>query len=78
MKALLYNMDEYNNLLYSASNNNVEICTDIDGWFYVSPEDYNEDVTDEIVYTWLSTKLNATVIDVVIDACKDKVAIICK
>jgi hypothetical protein len=76
MKALVYSFTEYNNLLYTVSNNNVEISYWMDKWFYIVAEDYNEDVTDEIVYAWLGIKLNVTVVDVVIDIYKEKVAVI--
>lgn len=79
MKAFVFDIDEYNNIIYSASNNNVEIvCDGVDGWYYVVAEDYNEDVTDKMVYAWLGTKFNTIVIDVIIDTCKEKVAIICE
>lgn len=77
MKAFVYDIVEYNNLIYSVSNNNVEIvCDGIDGWYYIVAEDYTEDVTDKIVYDWLGAKLNVTVVDIVIDTCKEKVAVI--
>ena len=71
MKAFVYDIVEYNNLIYSVSNNNVEIVCD-----YIVAEDYTEDVTDKIVYDWLGAKLNVTVVDIVIDTCKEKVAVI--
>lgn len=79
MKAFVFDIAEYNNLIYTASNNNVEVvCDGIDGWFYVVAEDCNEDVTDEIIYAWLEVVLNSRVIDVIIDTCKEKVAVICE
>ena len=79
MKAFVFDIDEYNNIIYSASNNNVEIvCDGVDGWYYVVAEDYNEDVTDEMVYAWLGAKLNEVVVGVIVDTCKEKVAVICE
>lgn len=78
MKAFVYDIGEYNNLLYAASNNNVEISSWMDEWFYIVAEDYTEDVTDEIVYAWLGAKLNEVVINVIVDTCKEKVAVICE
>lgn len=79
MKAFVFDIDEYNNAIYSASNNNVEIvCDGVDGWYYVVAEDYTEDVTDKIVYAWLGEKLNEVVVDVIVDTYKEKIAVICE
>ena len=79
MRAFVYDIAEYNNLIYAVSGNNVEIVQDgVDGWYYIVAEGYNDDVTDEIVYAWLSAKLNVTVVDIIIDGFQEKVAIIYK
>ena len=76
--SFILDLERYNQLLNTASNNNVVVAyNNIDGWFYVVSENCTEDVTDEIVYAWLSKVLNTTVIDVVIDIYKDKVVILC-
>lgn len=77
MKAFVYDITEYNNLIYAVSNNNVEIvCDGVDGWYYIVAEDYTEDVTDKIVYDWLGAELNVTIVDIVIDTYKEKVAVV--
>lgn len=79
MRAFVCDIAEYNNLIYAVSGNNVEIVQDgVDGWYYIVAEGYNDDVTDEIVYAWLSAKLNVTVVDIIIDGFQEKVAIIYK
>lgn len=77
MKAFVYTLEDYGNLLYNVSENNVGINYDADGWFYIVDEDYYDDVTDEDVYSWLGKELNVIVTDVIIDTNKEKVAIIC-
>ena len=72
MKAFVYNIGEYNNLLDTVSNNNVRVSYWMDSWFYIVAENYNEDVTDKIVYAWLGAELNMVVIDVIIDTWRKK------
>lgn len=77
MRAFVYDIAEYNNLIYAVSNNNLEIVCEGNGvWYYILAEDCSENVTDEIIYGWLSAELDVKVVDVFVDTNKERVFVI--
>jgi len=70
-------LEEYDKFLSVTSGDVWGIANENGEWFYILTEDAEDD-SDEAVYKMLGNELCATVVDVIVDISKQKVAIICE
>ncbi len=70
-------LEEYDKFLSNTSGDVWGIANENGEWFYILTEDAEDD-SDEAVYKMLGEELCATVVDVIVDISKQKVAIICE
>ena len=74
-KALVFELDKFNEMLEKVSDENIGIRNESGEWFYVVSEE--TEGTDEEIYSLIGKELKADVTDVVVDVTNFKVAIIC-
>jgi len=76
-KVITMSLEEYDKFLSVTSGDVWGIANENGEWFYILTEDAKDDL-DEAVYKMLGEELYATVVDVIVDISKQKVAIICE
>ena len=72
--ALVFDVDNFEEILVKVSDGNIGIRNDSSGWFYIVTEEVEG--TDEEIYSLIGKELNVIVTDIIVDISNFKVAII--